>query len=138
MHSGQLGYLFIIYLSFICVCVRRHVESLLRIAEANARMRLSPTVSSLDVDFAIAAVLSSFLSAQKFAVQQRLSREFARSAVQTHKCTEGEGSRQAQSRLATLRHTDTDETDRAGSIRRTQAQEEIGAIREPQLYGDTF
>ncbi|OEH76014.1 DNA replication licensing factor mcm2 [Cyclospora cayetanensis] len=57
----------------------RHVESLLRISEANAKMRLSPTVSSLDVDFAISAVLSSFLSAQKFAVQQRLAKEFARS-----------------------------------------------------------
>ncbi|XP_026190494.1 DNA replication licensing factor mcm2 [Cyclospora cayetanensis] len=56
----------------------RHVESLLRISEANAKMRLSPTVSSLDVDFAISAVLSSFLSAQKFAVQQRLAKEFAR------------------------------------------------------------
>ncbi|KAL8455434.1 hypothetical protein Emag_000741 [Eimeria magna] len=56
----------------------RHVESLLRISEANAKMRLSPTVSLMDVEFAIAAVLSSFLSAQKFAVQQRLSKEFAR------------------------------------------------------------
>ncbi|KAL8430263.1 hypothetical protein Efla_004107 [Eimeria flavescens] len=56
----------------------RHVESLLRISEANAKMRLSPSVSLMDVDFAIAAVLSSFLSAQKFAVQQRLSKEFAR------------------------------------------------------------
>ncbi|KAL8427523.1 hypothetical protein ACSSS7_007677 [Eimeria intestinalis] len=56
----------------------RHVESLLRISEANAKMRLSPTVSLMDVEFAIAAILSSFLSAQKFAVQQRLSKEFAR------------------------------------------------------------
>ena len=54
------------------------MESLLRIAEANAKMRLSPVVSSLDVDFAIAAVLSSFISSQTFAVQQKLSREFAR------------------------------------------------------------
>ncbi|KAL8273445.1 hypothetical protein Esti_002632 [Eimeria stiedai] len=56
----------------------RHVESLLRISEANAKMRLSPTVSLMDVEFAIAAVLSSFISSQKYAVQQRLSKEFAR------------------------------------------------------------
>ncbi|EPT26496.1 DNA replication licensing factor, putative [Toxoplasma gondii ME49] len=56
----------------------RHVEALLRMAEANAKMRLSPVVSSTDVDYAIATLLDSFISSQKFAVQQRLGREFAR------------------------------------------------------------
>ncbi|PFH37061.1 putative DNA replication licensing factor [Besnoitia besnoiti] len=56
----------------------RHVEALLRMAEANAKMRLSPVVSNTDVDFAIASLLDSFISSQKFAVQQRLGREFAR------------------------------------------------------------
>ncbi|KAF8819402.1 putative Dna replication licensing factor [Cardiosporidium cionae] len=56
----------------------RHIESMIRISEANAKMRLSPRVTSKDIDYAIATLLDSFISSQKFAVANKLSREYAR------------------------------------------------------------
>ncbi|KAF7458384.1 DNA replication licensing factor MCM2 [Cryptosporidium felis] len=56
----------------------RHIESIIRLAEAQAKMRLSPLVSNKDIDGAIGIVLESFIQSQKYAVAQRLSRIFSR------------------------------------------------------------
>ncbi|AFZ79443.1 DNA replication licensing factor MCM2, putative [Theileria equi strain WA] len=56
----------------------RHVETVIRIAEANAKMRLSNRILSQDVDLAIAILLESYISSQKYSVATRLSREFSR------------------------------------------------------------
>ncbi|CXI53924.1 DNA replication licensing factor MCM2, putative [Plasmodium berghei] len=56
----------------------RHIESVIRIAEANAKMRLSQQIVSKDVDYAIATLLESYVSCQRFAVAKQLSKEFAR------------------------------------------------------------
>eukprot|EP00920_Eleutheroschizon_duboscqi_P013620 GHVT01031950.1.p2 GENE.GHVT01031950.1~~GHVT01031950.1.p2 ORF type:complete len:913 (-),score=208.09 GHVT01031950.1:5264-8002(-) len=56
----------------------RHVESTIRLAEANAKMRLSSTVTALDVDYAIATMLDSFISSQRKAVAAELSSHFPR------------------------------------------------------------
>jgi DNA replication licensing factor MCM2 len=56
----------------------RHIESIMRISEALARMRLSNTVSDSDLQEAIRIMLHSFISAQKHAVQKPLERQFMR------------------------------------------------------------
>lgn len=56
----------------------RHVESILRMTEASARMRLSPTVDEEDLNLAIQVMLESFINAQKFGVQRALRRQFTR------------------------------------------------------------
>lgn len=56
----------------------RHVESVLRMTEASARMRLSPTVNEDDLNLAIQVMLESFINAQKFGVQRALRRQFTR------------------------------------------------------------
>ncbi|CCK71208.1 MCM DNA helicase complex subunit MCM2 KNAG_0G01500 [Huiozyma naganishii CBS 8797] len=55
----------------------RHLESILRIAEAFAKMRLSEFVSSWDLDRAIKVVVDSFVDAQKISVRRQLHRSFA-------------------------------------------------------------
>jgi DNA replication licensing factor MCM2 len=54
----------------------RHLESILRIAEAFAKMRLSPYVSSSDLDRAIKVVVDSFIGAQKVSIRRQLQRSF--------------------------------------------------------------
>jgi DNA replication licensing factor MCM2 len=56
----------------------RHIESIIRMSEAAARMRLSSVVSDADLNLAIKVMLDSFISAQKFAVMRTLRRQFAR------------------------------------------------------------
>ena len=56
----------------------RHVESIMRMAEAAARMRLSPAVSDGDLNLAIKVMLESFISAQKYNVTRTLRRHFSR------------------------------------------------------------
>ena len=56
----------------------RHLESLLRMAEAHARMHLRDLVRSDDVEAAIRQTLHSFVVAQKFAVRRALQRSFAK------------------------------------------------------------
>ncbi|XP_952188.1 DNA replication licensing factor, putative [Theileria annulata] len=56
----------------------RHIESIIRISEANAKMRLSNVITSEDVDVAIAMLLESYISSQKYSVATRLSMEFTR------------------------------------------------------------
>lgn len=56
----------------------RHIESIIRMSEGAARMRLSPVVGEVDLNLAIKVMLDSFISAQKFAVMRTLRRQFAR------------------------------------------------------------
>ena len=49
----------------------RHIESIMRISEAAARMRHSHTVSDSDLNLAIRTILESFITAQKAGVQVR-------------------------------------------------------------------
>jgi len=55
----------------------RHLESLLRIAEAHSKMCLREQVRNEDVDFSIQMVLDSFLQSQKYAIQKSLRKKFA-------------------------------------------------------------
>jgi DNA replication licensing factor MCM2 len=54
----------------------RHLESIVRMAEANARMELRDYVTDRDVDYAIATALTSFVSTQKHQVAEKLRRKF--------------------------------------------------------------
>lgn len=54
----------------------RHVESTIRMAEANAKMHLRDFVQSSDVDMAIQVMLDSFISAQKFSVARTMKKKF--------------------------------------------------------------
>ena len=50
----------------------RHVESMVRMAEAHARMHLRDTVRSDDIDMAIRVALESFISSQKYSVMNHM------------------------------------------------------------------
>lgn len=52
----------------------RHLESMIRMSEAHARMHLRQHVTQEDVDMAIRVLLESFISTQKFGVQKALQR----------------------------------------------------------------
>ncbi|RID49669.1 hypothetical protein BRARA_H00452 [Brassica rapa] len=56
----------------------RHLESMIRISEANARMHLRQYVTEDDVNMAIRVLLDSFISTQKFGVQRTLRESFKR------------------------------------------------------------
>lgn len=56
----------------------RHVESMIRIAEAHARMHLRDFVRNDDVDMAIRVTLTSFIESQKFSVMKTMKRRFQR------------------------------------------------------------
>eukprot|EP00916_Digyalum_oweni_P003537 GHVL01006361.1.p1 GENE.GHVL01006361.1~~GHVL01006361.1.p1 ORF type:complete len:890 (+),score=173.34 GHVL01006361.1:21-2690(+) len=56
----------------------RHVESMLRMAEANARIELRDIVMEKDIDFAIASMLESFVQSQKHQVAERMMRKFSK------------------------------------------------------------
>lgn len=56
----------------------RHLESLMRMAEAHAKVSLREYVRDDDVDAAISVLLTSFISAQKFSVRNSLERGFSR------------------------------------------------------------
>lgn len=52
----------------------RHIESMIRMSEAHARMHLRQHVTQEDVDMAIRVLLDSFISTQKFGVQKALQK----------------------------------------------------------------
>lgn len=52
----------------------RHIESMIRMAEAHARMHLRSYVREEDVDMAIRVMLESFVSTQKFGVQKQMAK----------------------------------------------------------------
>lgn len=54
----------------------RHLESLMRMSEAHAKMSLREYVRDVDVDVAISVLLCSFISAQKCSVRKSLERGF--------------------------------------------------------------
>ncbi|OMO57142.1 Mini-chromosome maintenance, DNA-dependent ATPase [Corchorus capsularis] len=54
----------------------RHIESMIRMSEAHARMHLRQHVTGEDVDMAIRVLLESFISTQKFGVQKALRKNF--------------------------------------------------------------
>ena len=54
----------------------RHLESMVRMAEANAKMELRDFVTAKDVDLAIATALTSFVQTQKHQVAEKLLRKF--------------------------------------------------------------
>lgn len=54
----------------------RHIESIIRMAEAHARMHLREYVEERDVDVAIRTLLESFISTQKASVQRQLTKAF--------------------------------------------------------------
>nr|POF04691.1 dna replication licensing factor mcm2 [Quercus suber] len=56
----------------------RHLESILRIAESFAKMRLSEYCNSGDIDRAIAVAVDSFVGSQKISCKKALARAFAK------------------------------------------------------------
>merc|ERR1711957_1161112 len=59
----------------------RHIESIIRLAEANARMELRQHVNQKDLDNAIGLMLESFIQSQKHAVAEELRRKFRKYIV---------------------------------------------------------
>ena len=56
----------------------RHIESMIRMAEAHARMHLREYVHEDDVNMAIRVMLESFIDTQKFSVMRNMKKTFAR------------------------------------------------------------
>ncbi|GJQ08859.1 hypothetical protein GpartN1_g650.t1 [Galdieria partita] len=56
----------------------RHLESIIRLAEAHARLHLRDFVKDEDLNKAIGVILESFFSAQKYSVMRSLRRTFSR------------------------------------------------------------
>ncbi|GAB4814991.1 hypothetical protein N2152v2_002037 [Parachlorella kessleri] len=56
----------------------RHLESMIRMAEARATMHLREYVNDDDIDNAIRIMLESFISTQKLSVQKALAKKFRR------------------------------------------------------------
>jgi DNA replication licensing factor MCM2 len=54
----------------------RHIESVIRMSEAHAKLHLRTNVRSDDIDFAIEMLLESFLQSQKVSVSRQLSKKF--------------------------------------------------------------
>lgn len=52
----------------------RHLESMIRMSEASARMALREYVRSDDIDLAIEVAVGSFVSAQKMSIKKTLQR----------------------------------------------------------------
>lgn len=52
----------------------RHIESIVRMAEAHARIHLRDYVRSDDIDLGIRMMLESFISSQKFSIMKRLTK----------------------------------------------------------------
>lgn len=70
--------------SMLCVrCIGipvavRHIESIIRMSEAHAKMHLREYVSDDDVNVAIRVMVESFISTQKFSVKKALERQFSK------------------------------------------------------------
>ncbi|PVD24580.1 hypothetical protein C0Q70_15064 [Pomacea canaliculata] len=56
----------------------RHIESVIRMAEAHARMHLRDYVNEDDVNMAIRIMLESFISTQKFSIMRSMRKTFGR------------------------------------------------------------
>ncbi|KAG1716397.1 hypothetical protein ID866_749 [Astraeus odoratus] len=60
----------------------RHLESMIRMAEASAKMALREYVRSDDIDLAISVAVGSFVSAQKMSIKKTLERGFRKYLTQ--------------------------------------------------------
>merc|ERR1719502_2338509 len=60
----------------------RHIESIIRLSEASARIELRQHVNSKDLDFAISIMLESFIQSQKHQVAEELRKKFRRYIAQ--------------------------------------------------------
>ncbi|KAH9506430.1 MCM DNA helicase complex subunit [Dermatophagoides farinae] len=56
----------------------RHIESIIRCAEAHARMHLRDAVGENDVNIAIQTIIDSFIETQKYSVQKTMMKTFSR------------------------------------------------------------
>merc|ERR1712107_852984 len=56
----------------------RHIESMIRMAEAHAKMHLREFVSEDDVNMAMRVMLESFIDTQKYSVMKNMGRNFNR------------------------------------------------------------
>jgi DNA replication licensing factor MCM2 len=56
----------------------RHIESVIRMSEAHARMHLRDYVNEDDVNMAIRVMLESFISTQKFSIMKGMRKTFSR------------------------------------------------------------
>ena len=54
----------------------RHIESMIRMAEANAKMHLREYVREDDVNMAIRVMLETFIDTQKFSVMRNMRKVF--------------------------------------------------------------
>lgn len=54
----------------------RHIESVIRMSEAHARIHLRDSVQEVDVNMAIRMMLESFVEAQKFSVMKKMRATF--------------------------------------------------------------
>merc|ERR1739845_272356 len=61
----------------------RHIESIIRIAEASAKIELRQHVTGRDLDFAISIMLESFIQSQKHQIAEELRKKFKRYITQT-------------------------------------------------------
>ncbi|XP_006461167.1 hypothetical protein AGABI2DRAFT_204733 [Agaricus bisporus var. bisporus H97] len=61
----------------------RHLESMIRMSEASARMALREYVRSDDIDLAIEVAVGSFVSAQKMSIKKTLQRGFRKYLTQS-------------------------------------------------------
>lgn len=52
----------------------RHIESMIRMAEAHAKMHLRPAVIDDDINMAIRIMLESFISTQKYSVMNQMEK----------------------------------------------------------------
>ena len=52
----------------------RHIESMIRMAEAHARLHLRESVNHDDVNMAIRVMLDSFISTQKFSIMKAMKK----------------------------------------------------------------
>lgn len=65
----------------------RHLESMIRMAEASAKMNLREYVRADDIDLAIQVTVGSFVNAQKISIKKTLERGFRK---YVHKATDNE------------------------------------------------
>lgn len=60
----------------------RHIESMIRMAEAHAKMHLREYVTEDDVNMAIRVMLESFIDTQKFSVMRNMRKVRTRKTLQ--------------------------------------------------------
>lgn len=77
----------------------RHLESVLRLSESFAKMRLSEYVSSYDIDRAIRVTIQSFVGAQKVSIKKSLQKSFMKYMLPNESRSSG---RQPRGRTGTM------------------------------------